>query len=475
MSYQSFEVFLKSECISITALVNELGTVSLEDEEVNMKMMDQISRYSKLQSYYDGLEMNTGDAATENVSTNLSMTLYPWPRSVRVMVIDHLITMEINISLLTDIVESYRFDLAKEELVEIVRSLDILGAERRLSEYEALLFIQSKRKGTKIYEKRLPVSYFDHTKKFELMESSAEVLGMIGSQRLIEYFLEYNKKLNKEHILLELCCSGHLSVAQWLFSLGNIDVYFSDECIFRDTCFEGHFLVIQWLYSLGNFDIHLFDESAFRGACRNGHLEVAQWLYNLDNVIDIHAEGDAAFRGACNNGQLLVAQWLYQLGGFDIQRWVDNAFRNACHFGHLPIAQWLYDLGGVDIHASNDIAFQVACANDHFAVAQWLYHLGGINIHVDRDAAFNRACSKGHLSIAQWLYSFGEISMHCREEVFKSVCSMGHLSVAQWLYEIGEMSIGFIETVLNSPIQSEIRVWLYQLHRARILSLNVSL
>jgi hypothetical protein len=47
--------------------------------------------------------------------------------------------MDINISLLIAIVDINRYGAQIEELVEIVRALDILGAERRLSEYEAVL------------------------------------------------------------------------------------------------------------------------------------------------------------------------------------------------------------------------------------------------------------------------------------------------------------------------------------------------
>jgi hypothetical protein len=43
-----------------------------------------------------------------------------------------------------DLVENYRFDAEIEELVEIVRSLDILGAEKRLSEYEVVLYMKLK-------------------------------------------------------------------------------------------------------------------------------------------------------------------------------------------------------------------------------------------------------------------------------------------------------------------------------------------
>jgi hypothetical protein len=53
-----------------------------------------------------------------------------WPRSLRLAILYHLVTMDINIHLLLDVVETYRLNLKVEERIETVRALDILGAER---------------------------------------------------------------------------------------------------------------------------------------------------------------------------------------------------------------------------------------------------------------------------------------------------------------------------------------------------------
>jgi hypothetical protein len=57
----------------------------------------------------------------------------PWSRSLRISILDHLEVFDINASLLINVVEIYSFDFEIEDLVEIVRALDILGAEIRLS------------------------------------------------------------------------------------------------------------------------------------------------------------------------------------------------------------------------------------------------------------------------------------------------------------------------------------------------------
>jgi hypothetical protein len=93
-----------------------------------------------------------------------------------------------------EVIDRYRFDAAMEELVEIVRALDILGAERRMIEYEALLYMKliDREKNEKEWEQvcggRLSVSFLVHVKKFSDC-SSSRLLGIVGSQRLMNISL----------------------------------------------------------------------------------------------------------------------------------------------------------------------------------------------------------------------------------------------------------------------------------------------
>jgi hypothetical protein len=119
------------------------------------------------------------------MSRILKICEIPWPPSIRVAIVDHLIYFDINISLLIDPVQNYRFNLERiEELVEIVIAFNILRAEERLREYEVLLLIRLRE--IEIKEKnwerkcceRLPVNFFVHVGKLR-NNSSARLLGRI--------------------------------------------------------------------------------------------------------------------------------------------------------------------------------------------------------------------------------------------------------------------------------------------------------
>ena len=221
----------------------------------------------------------------------------------------------------------------------------------------------------------------------------------------------------------------------------NIILYYlinkTNEYKFSWACKKVHLEVAQWLYSLGDVNIHIQYEDAFRWACSNGHLEVAQWLYSLGEV-NIHIMDEYAFKMACLNGHLEVAQWLYSLGGVNIHINNELAFRLACYMGHLEVAQWLYSIGDVNIHIKNEDAFRYTCYNGHLEVVQWIFSLGDVNIHIFNEEAFRTACEYGHLKVAQWLYSIGDVNIHIlNEEAFRTACHKGHLKVSQWLWSLG--------------------------------------
>jgi predicted metallopeptidase len=73
--------------------------------------------------------------------------------------INYIITFDINVTFLIDVVEKYQRSSRDRG---ISRAFDILGAKKRLLEYELALFIKlRKERDWEIrFEKRLPASFF---------------------------------------------------------------------------------------------------------------------------------------------------------------------------------------------------------------------------------------------------------------------------------------------------------------------------
>jgi len=89
--------------------------------------------------------------------------------------------------------------------------------------------------------------------------------------------------------------------------------------------------------------IHAQNDSAFRESCTHGHLDIAQWLYTLGNI-NVHQQDDHNFHWSCAYGKLNVAKWLYSLENVDIHAYNDFAFRCNCVSGHLDVAKWLINI-----------------------------------------------------------------------------------------------------------------------------------
>ena len=180
------------------------------------------------------------------------------------------------------------------------------------------------------------------------------------------------------------CEEGRIDLAQWLHSLGGIDIHYADDMAFRATCENGHINIAKWLYSFGSVDIHVYNDISFWRTCVNGHVELAKWLYSLGDI-DIHADGDMFFRLSCSYGRIEVAKWLYSLGDVDIHSYNDNAFFSSCKFGHIQVAKWLYSLGGIDIHVDTNNSLEVAFINGHINIIEWLSNLNLYDADMLRD------------------------------------------------------------------------------------------
>lgn len=229
---------------------------------------------------------------------------------------------------------------------------------------------------------------------------------------------EFNKifdiedKLNNDwnnYIFIVLCAYGYLETAQWLYSLGDIDIHYNRDGAFTGSCINNHFETAKWLYSIGaNINENSY---VFILCCTFGCFEIAQWLYSLGGI-DIHYDCEGAFMGSCVAGKFEVVKWLYSLGlGLELDN-ISNLEKKRRMFSKmiicnkLEILKWLYFIDkNINKYINNNLNyfFNVSCYTNHLEIAQWLYSLGDIDIHVENDKAFRLSCEKECLEIVKWL------------------------------------------------------------------------
>lgn len=165
-------------------------------------------------------------------------------------------------------------------------------------------------------------------------------------------------------------------------------------------------------------DIHAQNNQAFRSSCENGHLEVAKYVYSLGEIdengtIDIHVYNDEPFRKSCANGHLEVAQFIYSFGKVNIHADNDFAFIKSCENNHVEIVQWLISLDGFQNFRISDRIqqlFEHACMNNHLGIAKYLFdlnkHHNKIDIRKNNDDLFKKCYELGILSIIKLLISY---------------------------------------------------------------------
>jgi hypothetical protein len=147
----------------------------------------------------------------DEITDGQSKTTRVWSCSLRIAIVEYILQFDINLLLIINVIETSRFDLLFEELVEIARAMDVLGAERKLKEYKGILFLTLmdfiKIQENNYYEKtfeyriaakelilmiqeRLPISVVDDWKMFYMTNFPIiKVICEIGSQNVIEFYL----------------------------------------------------------------------------------------------------------------------------------------------------------------------------------------------------------------------------------------------------------------------------------------------
>ena len=148
--------------------------------------------------------------------------------------------------------------------------------------------------------------------------------------------------IDRNSILVAVLNFGSLETAKFIWSLWFEEVDLFNSMLSAACC--NSLEMAQWVYSLGELDHHWKEEEAFCNACQTS-LELAQWVWSLGGV-DHHVSNNMAFFSALSHS-LQMAKWVYSLGGID-HRMEDNMAWNVCRSSPQELVDqliWLCKLG----------------------------------------------------------------------------------------------------------------------------------
>lgn len=248
------------------------------------------------------------------------------------------------------------------------------------------------------------------------------------------------------------CLSGHLDVAQWIYSLGNIDINVEGERHFNSACENDHLDVAEWIDSLYKADARINHNHIFAIICGSGNLNKAQWLYALGRLhtrarVNIHAADELAFRCACAAGKLDVVLWLYSLGKINVHAENEEAFRLACKYGHLNVAIWLHSLGDHNpgkvsmFDWLGDNSGKDMCAF-YANIVMWFLPARAVDICADNDGALTSACKRGHFDVVIWLHSLGQINIHLHSaNIFRHAFAYKRFDIVKWIHSLDKIDV----------------------------------
>lgn len=80
----------------------------------------------------------------------------------------------------------------------------------------------------------------------------------------------------------EACEKGQLETAKCLYSFG-FDIDDENEA-FRLACYNGRLTVAEWLLSLGHIDIHMSNDKIFKFACAQNNLHIISLIISSDYI-----------------------------------------------------------------------------------------------------------------------------------------------------------------------------------------------
>jgi len=169
------------------------------------------------------------------------------------------------------------------------------------------------------------------------------------------------------------CKYGYLELAQWICEVDEGRTERIGQCEFIIACKHNQLAMANWLYKISpEYCGH--DGEVFGNVCYSGYLEMAQWLYNDVQGLDYDSIGEI-FQDTCHTKHLDVAKWLNETGHVDgDDRVIGLGY--AVEGGYIKVVEWLLDIGVDTSDDGDNGLIITACENGHLQIAKLLQARG---------------------------------------------------------------------------------------------------
>lgn len=167
-----------------------------------------------------------------------------------------------------------------------------------------------------------------------------------GKLEIVKFLYQYsldkqdpiNVNVDDGRAFMIACLHNHLDIAKYLSSIEcKFDMSFGNYIIFRNVCENNYLEMAQWLFSLTNIELSVLIET-FESLYKNEHLEIAKWLLTLNEEILMTADCNIVYHHSKNNGQFRMSDWLQSIAGPRIKTREETLalLESTGNYRHLP-------------------------------------------------------------------------------------------------------------------------------------------
>lgn len=255
---------------------------------------------------------------------------------------------------------------------------------------------------------------------------------------------------------MQYCNTNDIIKAKIIYMKGHIDIHDNNENIFMTCCKNGQLELAQWIYSLGELDN--YENEAFKITSVNGHLAIMQWLYSLGNINMIAI--NYAFKQSCYKGYFLVVKWILGMK-LEIEN-IDKIFEMTCYNGQLDVAKYIYDKyksNCINTELIINDLIRLCCTTKHTNIIKWLCTLYEIETSM-LVYIFNTSCNSGNIDLVEYIFNLEE-TCEITNEIFINCCVQGYIDILQWIFSIYNTLNMFIGDDFNyESCHPEVKNWL---------------